>query len=87
MIPRSTSVIARRLPPSRPGKGTAAIYVAGVDDGSSRSSSHKMGAGSAGGSSARGGFSTGGGRGGFGGAAGGMHMQKRFDGRDDKVRL
>ncbi|CAO3645998.1 unnamed protein product [Cunninghamella echinulata] len=30
MIPRNTSVIVRRLPPSRPGKGTAKRYVQGA---------------------------------------------------------
>lgn len=29
MIPRSTSVIAKRLPASRPGKGKAAMYISG----------------------------------------------------------
>jgi protein MPE1 len=30
IIPRSSSVIVRRLPSSRPGKGKAAMYIAGV---------------------------------------------------------
>jgi len=30
IIPRSTSVIAKRLPAARPGKGKAAIYIAGA---------------------------------------------------------
>lgn len=38
-IPRSTSVIAKRMPPSKPGKGRAAIYVAGVAPSSSSASS------------------------------------------------
>lgn len=29
MIPRGTAIIARRLPPSKPGRGTAARYVTG----------------------------------------------------------
>jgi len=29
IIPRSTSIIARRLPPPKPGRGTAARYVSG----------------------------------------------------------
>lgn len=29
LIPRSSSVIAKRLPASRPGKGKAALYIAG----------------------------------------------------------
>ncbi|UZJ53830.1 hypothetical protein CBS101457_003150 [Exobasidium rhododendri] len=35
IIPRSSQVIARRLPPSRPGKGSAAHYVADLQGGSS----------------------------------------------------
>lgn len=30
IIPRSSSVIVKRLPPSRPGKGKAAMYIAGA---------------------------------------------------------
>lgn len=76
MIPRSTSVIARRLPPARPGKGTAAIYVAGTEaSAGSTSSSSSRSAGPA-----RGGFG-GGMRGGFASS----HMQKRFDGKDAAV--
>ncbi|GAA5961144.1 hypothetical protein JCM8115_005845 [Rhodotorula mucilaginosa] len=32
LIPRSTSVIARRLPPARPGRGNALKYMAGTDE-------------------------------------------------------
>ncbi|BGP00908.1 Protein mpe1 [Rhodotorula toruloides] len=32
LIPRSTSVIARRLPPSRPGRGNALKYMAGTEE-------------------------------------------------------
>lgn len=76
VIPRSTSVVARRLPPARPGKGTAAIYVAGVNDGS-RAAAAAKGAGqkSAGfGGQRAGGFNT------------GAHMQKRFDAKDEVSR-
>jgi protein MPE1 len=31
IIPRSSSVIVKRLPPSRPGKGKAAMYIAGAN--------------------------------------------------------
>lgn len=77
MIPRSTSVVARRLPPARPGKGTAAIYVAGVNDGSRAAAAAKGGAGGGGAKSA-----------GFGGQRStgfntGVHMQKRFDAKEE----
>lgn len=32
LIPRSTSVIARRLPPARPGRGNATKYMAGAEE-------------------------------------------------------
>src|SRR5271169_2614452 len=38
MIPRATSIIVRRLPPSKPGKGTGAKYVSGSAAPSSRPS-------------------------------------------------
>jgi len=38
MIPRATSIIARRLPPSKPGKGNGAKYVSGSAVPSSRNS-------------------------------------------------
>src|SRR5271170_3044082 len=38
MIPRATSIIARRLPPSKPGKGNGAKYVSGSAAPSSRNS-------------------------------------------------
>ena len=77
MIPRSTSVVARRLPPARPGKGTAAIYVAGVNDGSRAAAAAKSGAGGGGGKGTEfgrqrsTGFNT------------GVHMQKRFDAKEE----
>jgi protein MPE1 len=37
IIPRSTSVIAKRMPASKPGKGNAALYVSGVSGPSARS--------------------------------------------------
>src|SRR5271154_4235974 len=38
MIPRATSIIVRRLPPSKPGKGNGAKYVSGAAAPSSRAS-------------------------------------------------
>jgi hypothetical protein len=38
MVPRNTSVIVRRLPASRPGKGTAQRYVLGAMDNKAQSS-------------------------------------------------
>jgi protein MPE1 len=40
MIPRATSIIVRRLPPAKPGKGTAVKYVTGIV-GHTRSSRHE----------------------------------------------
>ncbi|KAG9032068.1 hypothetical protein FRB95_001929 [Tulasnella sp. JGI-2019a] len=79
IIPRSTSVIAKRMPAARPGKGRAQIYVANVGgpggnnaDASSNPTSRNgpPGAGSGGGQ--------------FGGGRFQGVMSKRFDGRDSK---
>ncbi|KIJ55560.1 hypothetical protein M422DRAFT_220301 [Sphaerobolus stellatus SS14] len=43
MIPRSTSVIAKRLPAARPGKGKAAMYIAGVMPSSASNDQSQMG--------------------------------------------
>ncbi|KAG8974980.1 hypothetical protein FRC05_006657 [Tulasnella sp. 425] len=72
IIPRSTSVIAKRMPAIRPGKGRAAIYVANVGTSDLQSNPHSR-AGSSGPSAPAGGTGR------FGG------MSKRFDGKDSKA--
>ncbi|KAH7098232.1 DWNN-domain-containing protein [Auriculariales sp. MPI-PUGE-AT-0066] len=67
IIPRSSSVLVSRLPPVRPGKGRAAIYVAGVE--AKGSSGVSAGPSSSGPASH------------FKGPSG--PMSRRFDGRDD----
>lgn len=74
IIPRSTSVIAKRMPASRPGKGRAAIYVANVGT-SDLQSNPQSRAGSNGPSAPAGGTGR------FGG------MSKRFDGKDSKAHI
>lgn len=81
IIPRSTSVMSKRMPASRPGKGRAAIYVAhmgtsgnGKNDESGGPNSHVNG--NYGGQGGGGGGMSSGGR--FGA------MSKRFDGRDQR---
>lgn len=75
-IPRSTSVIAKRMPASRPGRGRAAIYVANVGQPTPGGGAPADKGGPASNSSG-GQFGSGGGR--FQGT-----MSKRFDGRDAK---
>ncbi|BGP13379.1 hypothetical protein JCM10213_009222 [Rhodosporidiobolus nylandii] len=74
MIPRSTSVLARRLPPSKPGHGNAQKYMVGTDE--SGTGSLQAGRGAAPDP-----------RGGVGGAQKGGYSKemfsKRFDGRED----
>lgn len=72
MIPRSTSVIAKRMPAIRPGKGRAAIYVANVGAPAAAGSGDPTGGSTSNGAAT----ATGSGR--FGG------MSRRFDGRDQK---
>jgi protein MPE1 len=43
MIPRATSIIVRRLPPAKPGKGTAVKYVTGIV-GNARNSRYEISA-------------------------------------------
>ncbi|KAG8923692.1 hypothetical protein FRC02_010976 [Tulasnella sp. 418] len=71
IIPRATSVIAKRMPAIKPGKGKAAIYVSGIAPSSGTPDS--QGPGSRAGSTAPGGRFTG-------------AMSRRFDGRDDKPK-
>lgn len=68
VIPRSTSVLARRLPPSKPGRGNGQIYMAAIEGNS--------------GAPVTGGHGGGGG-GGQGWKNGGSSMSKRFDGKED----
>ncbi|GAA5949046.1 hypothetical protein JCM21900_003185 [Sporobolomyces salmonicolor] len=74
MIPRSTSVLARRLPPAKPGRGNAQQYMAGASE--SGTGGLQAGRGAAPDP-----------RGGVGGAQkGGYNKEmftKRFDGRED----
>jgi hypothetical protein len=42
IISRSSSVIVRRLPSVRPGKGKAAMYIAGIPEGSAKPSSSSV---------------------------------------------
>ncbi|KAG8880933.1 hypothetical protein FRB97_000326 [Tulasnella sp. 331] len=82
MIPRSTSVIAKRMPAARPGRGRAQIYVANVGGPSGNNveatanNSRNGPAGHSGG--------PGGGAGQFGSGRFQGIMSKRFDGRDLK---
>lgn len=78
IIPRSTSVIAKRMPAIRPGKGRAAIYVAHVGT-TGNGKNEDAGASTGGGHNAHGGGVSSGGR--FGA------MSKRFDGRDVKPHV
>jgi len=71
IVPRSSSVVVSRLPPARPGKGRAAIYVAGVE---ARGPGAPSSAGPSSSSSAP-----------FKGPSG--PMSRRFDGRDDSHGL
>lgn len=74
MIPRSTSVLARRLPPSKAGRGNAQNYMAAVEGSNT----------GFGRNDSRGGYGANNGGGGGGGAgwkAG--SMSKRFDGKED----
>lgn len=88
-IPRSTSVLVRRLPPAKgPGKGTAARYLAGtltsvsgVGDGVDR----RVEPGSRADVAAKTAARLGTGTFGAGGRSAG-HLTKRFDVKDDKVR-
>lgn len=72
VIPRSTSVLARRLPPSKPGRGNGQIYMAAIEGNSGAPSTGSHGGGGGGG-----------GGGGQGWKNGGSSMSKRFDGKDD----
>ncbi|GAA6000578.1 hypothetical protein JCM10207_004559 [Rhodosporidiobolus poonsookiae] len=75
MIPRSTSVLARRLPPSKPGHGSAQKYMVGTDE-SGSGGGLQAGRGAA--PDPRGGVGA--------GQKGGYSKEmftKRFDGRDD----
>ncbi|KAG9017163.1 hypothetical protein FRB90_001515 [Tulasnella sp. 427] len=74
IIPRSTSVIAKRMPASRPGKGRAAIYVANLGNSDSQSNPQSRA-----GSNAPPGSAPAAGTGRFGG------MSRRFDGKDPKM--
>lgn len=71
MIPRSTSVLARRLPPSKAGRGNAQNYMAAVEGSNT----------GFGRNDSRGGYGANGAGGGAGWKAG--SMSKRFDGKDD----
>lgn len=83
MIPRSTSVIAKRLPATKPGRGGAQRYVANVGgpggNNADTSSNPNSRNGPAGHSAGPGGVS-----GQFGGGRFQGVMSKRFDGRDTK---
>lgn len=76
VIPRSTSILARRLPPSKPGRGNGQIYMAAIEGNSGAPSGAKgyqnTNSGGGGGSGA----------GGSGWKAG--SMSKRFDGREEQ---
>ena len=69
IIPRSSSVIVKRLPAARPGKGKASMYVAGTSQ--SLPTSEPV---------LRGSTTNGGGGSTYKGA-----MSKRFDGKDEQL--
>ncbi|SCZ92493.1 BZ3500_MvSof-1268-A1-R1_Chr5-2g07911 [Microbotryum saponariae] len=83
VVPRSTSVLARRLPPARPGRGNAQDYMISAEMGPASAASFSGYAGGGGGrgdmQKPRGGVQSGGGRGGWNASS----FSKRFDGRDD----
>lgn len=75
IIPRSTSVIAKRMPASKPGKGKAAIYIsAATGPSSSQSVKQDPKLGTSNSAPSVWNKSTGG------------AISKRFDGKDDKTR-
>lgn len=76
MIPRATSVLARRLPPSKPGRGNAQNYMPQLEGAMSTSNGRQGNSYQPGGTGGSGG---GGGQGWKPGAV----MSKRFDGRED----
>ncbi|SCV72533.1 BQ2448_4070 [Microbotryum intermedium] len=83
VVPRSTSVLARRLPAARPGRGNAQDYMISAEMGPASAASLSGNAGGSGGrgdmQKPRGGVQSGGGRGGWNASL----FSKRFDGRDD----
>jgi protein MPE1 len=80
IIPRSTSVIARRIPAIRPGKGRAQIYVANAGNSGNPAPETQARSGSANPPSM--------GSGGQGPAGGRFGpMSRRFDGRDQKPTI
>ncbi|GAA5857374.1 hypothetical protein JCM8547_002249 [Rhodosporidiobolus lusitaniae] len=77
MIPRSTSVLARRLPPTKPGHGNAQKYMMGQDESGAGTNGLRAGRGAA--PDPRGGVGSTQGKGGYSKDM----FTKRFDGRED----